>query len=271
MANPESRIMSRNRISRGPIAGLLTFALAVPMLAQQPEHARFDVVSIKRNLSGAASSSLRPEPNGLTGVNVNALRLVRVAYQVPDFQIVDAPGWFEAERFDLNARAASTVTLAQLQAMIQGLLADRFGLRVTRERRAVAGYELRVERAGHAGLRPSPRPCAIATQDQPRATGALPPCFQTADGEMTARGVTLEMLARELQGRVERPVVNQTALDSTYDFELRWAPATTSSAGDSDAPSMFTAVREQLGLRLVAAKPTVDVYVINAAERPARD
>ena len=242
--------------------------LASPLLAQH-EPAQFDVVSIKRNASGAAASSLRPEPNALIGVNVNVLRLIRVAYMVPNFQIVDAPGWFETERFDINARAESTVTIAQLQVMIQGLLADRFGLRVSRERRAVNGYELRVERAGHAGLRGSPRPCATARLDQPRATGGLPPCFQTAEGDMTARGVTLEMLARELQSRVDRPVVNQTAMDGTYDFELRWMPdATTAPGGDTDAPSMFTAVREQLGLRLVAAKPTVDVYVIKAATMP---
>ena len=253
---------------RGPIVGLLMVVLAAPMLARQDEQARFDVVSIKRNLSGAVSSSLRPEPNGLIGVNVNTLRLLRVAYQVPNFQIVDAPGWFETERFDLQARAASTVTVAQLQVMIQALLLERFGLRVTREQRAVTGYELRVERSGHAGLRSSPRPCATARLDQPRATGDLPPCFQTAEGDMTARGVTLEMLARELQGRVDRPVVDRTAFDGTYDFELRWAPDAPTSAGDTDAPSVFTAVREQLGLRLVAAKPTVDVYVIKAAVRP---
>jgi uncharacterized protein (TIGR03435 family) len=259
------------RMCRGLIAGALMLVVAVPMLAlaQQPEQAQFDVVSIKRNVSGAASASLRPEPNGVSGVNINVLRLLRVAYQVPDFQIVDAPGWFETERFDLNARAASTVTLAQLQTMIQGLLSDRFGLVVARERRAVTGYELRVERSGHAGLRPSARPCATARLDQPRATGGLPPCFQTADGEMTARGVTFEMLARELQARVDRPVVNQAALDGTYDFELHWTPDSTPASGTgTDAPSIFTAVREQLGLRLMPAKPTVDVYVITRAERP---
>jgi uncharacterized protein (TIGR03435 family) len=256
-------------MSRRQIAASLMMLLAVPLLAGQAEQTQFDVVSIKRNLTGAASSSLRPEPNGLTGVNINVLRLLRVAYQIPDFQIVDAPLWFETERFDLNARAASTVTLAQLQTMIQAVLMERFSLQVTRERRAVTGYELRVDRAGHAGLRPSPRPCSIARLDQSRATGGLPPCFQTAEGDMTARGVTLEMLARELQSRVDRPVVDRTALDGTYDFELRWAPdATPASPTASDAPSMITAVREQLGLRLVAAKPTVDVYVIGRAERP---
>jgi uncharacterized protein (TIGR03435 family) len=257
-------------MARGLFAASVMLTLALPLLAQQAEPPRFDVVSIKPNTSGAVASSLRPEPNGLSGININVLRLLRVAYQVPNFQIMDAPGWFDSARFDLNARAASAVTVAQLPPMIQSMLSDRFGLRVTRERRPVSGYELRVERSGHAGLRPSARPCAIARADQPRAIDTVPPCFQTSAGDMTARGVTLEMLARELQSRIDRAVINATALDGTYDFELRWAPdSTTPSASDLQAPSMFTAVREQLGLRLVAAKPTVDVYVINAAEPPA--
>jgi uncharacterized protein (TIGR03435 family) len=254
--------------------GLMLAALAVgvgiarSVYAQQPHASTFDVVSIKRNTSGAAESSLRPDSNGLTGVNVNALRLFRVAYQVPSFQIVAAPGWFETERYDILARAGSTVSVGQLQSMTQALLAERFGVRISRERRPVNGYQLRVDQPANRGLQSSARPCATARLDQPRQTGELPPCFRTAPGEMIARGVTLEMLARELQSRVGQPVVDDTGLTEIYDFELRWAPEDGAQPiTDGSAPSLFTAVREQLGLRLVAAKPTVDVYVITAAHR----
>ena len=242
--------------------------------AQQRDEPRFDVVSIKPNTSGSAASSLRPDANGVTGINVSLLRLMRVAYQVPEFQIVDAPGWFESERFDLQARAEGTVSIAQLQQMVRGMLTDRFGLRVRAERRALSGYELRLERSDHAGRRASPQPCAVAQADQPRATGELPPCFRATAGELHARGVPMAMVAQQLQGYVNQPMVNRTALDGFFDFELRWRPDTAPASEavvDPDAPSIFTAVREQLGLRLVSARVTVDAYAIVDATRPDPD
>lgn len=202
--------------------------------------------------------------------HVNLLRLVRVAYQVPNFQIVGSPGWFESERYDIQARATGAVAIDQLQRMIQEMLAERFGLRVLRDRRAVDGYELRVERSGSTGLAASARPCAVAQADQPRVTGNLPPCFRAIAGEVTARGVTMAMAAQQLQGYVGQPVVDATGLAGTYDFDLRWNSelGRPETARGGDAPSLFTAVREQLGLRLVAAKPTVDVLIIAAAHRP---
>jgi uncharacterized protein (TIGR03435 family) len=249
----------------------LVVCLAVAAFAQQAAAPRFDVVSIKRNASGSTGSSLRPEPNGITGTNVNALRLFRVAYQLANFQVVDAPDWFEAERFDVTARAGRTVTIVELQELIKTMLADRFGVATSHETREVRGYEIQLDRPGTSRLRETPRPCATARGDQPRAVNTgVAACFQQTEGEVIARGVTLPMTAQQLIGLVGQPVVDRTGLAGLYDYELRFRPdATASSASpDGDAPSLFTAVREQLGLRLVAAKPTIDVYVITAAARP---
>lgn len=246
----------------------LVVCLASVLHAQQAGAPQFDVVSIKPNVSGAVASSLRPDTNGVVGVNINALRLFRVGYQVPNFQIVGAPDWFGTERFDVTARAGRTVAVADLAAMIKSLLADRFGVQVSHEPRPVSGYELRVDRGG-ASLRRAARPCATARMDQPRATGQEMPCFRATDGELIARGVTLRMLAQELQGWLGQPVVDATTDDHLYDFDLAWTPDPgTGTTVDTPSVSLFTAVREQLGLRLVPARPVVDVYVITAAHRP---
>ncbi len=202
-----------NNVAHGLIAGLLTISVGVPMLAQQPEQARFDVVSIKRNLSGAEASSLRPDTNGLTGTNVNLMRLLRTAYLVSNFQIVDAPDWFQSERYDIQARAAGTITIDQLRSMIQDLLADRFGLRLVAEKRPVNGYELRVERPGAVKVRTASQPCTVARGDQPRAAPGAPACFRAIEGDVSARGVPMSMVAFQLQGYVGQPVEDRTGLD----------------------------------------------------------
>jgi uncharacterized protein (TIGR03435 family) len=247
---------------------VITAAGTTAMMAQSPQDLRFDVVSIRRNTSGAANTSLRPEPNGLTGVNITVRRLLRVAYGVSDFQIVDAPDWFDSEHYDVVGRAAAAIASSQIGPMLKAMLADRFALRVELGTRDVAGFELRVERAA-VGLKPAAVPCSIAPGAPPRADQpAPPPCFSSIAGEMTARGVTSELLARQLTAVMQQPVVDRTALSGAVDFELRWQPDLTAVSPDSGAPPLVTALREQLGLRLVPARTPVDVLIVKAAARP---
>ena len=125
--------------------GLALTGMIVAVKAQAPVSPRFDIVSVKRNTSNAEASSLRPEPNGITAVNILPVRLVRVAYQVADFQIVDMPGWFTSERYDVTARTAEPVSIDQIGTMLKTLLAERFGLRITQQRRDSPVLELRIE------------------------------------------------------------------------------------------------------------------------------
>ena len=244
--------------------------------AQTPASPRFDVVSVKRNTSNTDASSLRPEPTGITAVNIVPMRLVRVAYQVADFQIVDAPGWFSSERYDVTARTAEPVTIAQVGPMLRTLLAERFGLRLVQRRREMPVLELQVDRDGRTKLAASQQPCALVqAKDAPIAgpsSRTTPPCFSSIAGSMVARGVTSDMLAQELTRRLERFVVDRTGLTGAYDFDLQWSPdANAASATASDLPPLVTAVREQLGLRLVSTRAPVDVYVIEKASRPLPD
>jgi uncharacterized protein (TIGR03435 family) len=203
------------------------------------------------------------------------MRLVRVAYQVADFQIVDAPGWFLSERYDVTARTAEPVTIAQVGPMIRTLLAERFGLRIVQQRRESPVLELHVERDGRTVLTRSSQPCALvqaqASPIAPSSSRTAPPCFSSIAGSLTARGVTSDMLAQELTRRLERFVVDRTGLAGAYDFELKWTPDANADATVSDLPPLVTAVREQLGLRLIPARAPVDLYVIQAASRPAPD
>ena len=216
---------------------------------------------MKRNTSGAESTSLRPEPNGVTAVNVTVRRLVRVAYGVVDFQIVDAPGWFESEHYDVIGRAPAAVSQSDLGPMLRTMLAERFGLRVDQGVRELPGFELRIERTERPGLRPAPVSCSA-----PQG----PVCFSSIAGDITARGVSSELLARQLTAVVRQPVVDRTALAGSFDFELRWRPDASSDA-DADLPPLVTAIREQLGLRLVPSRVPVDVIVVKSAVRPAEN
>lgn len=248
---------------------LCVVAIAPGLLAQQEPTPRFDVASIRRNVSGAESTSLRPLPNGIEGVNVTIRRLIRIAYGVADFQIVDAPGWFDSEHYDLTARAAEAVSPATLPPMMKALLAERFGLRVSEVPREVPGFELRVERADARGLRRASVPCALApaAAAPPPGQPLRPVCFSSIPGDMTARGVTSELLARQLTAIVRQPVVDRTGLSDAFDFELRWQSDI--AAGDADVPPLVTALREQLGLRLVPARSSVPAIVVTAAARPS--
>jgi uncharacterized protein (TIGR03435 family) len=256
---------------RNRLVGAALILAGLPAVAAGRQAApRFDVVSIKPNTSGSPASSLRPEPGGLSGTNVTAMRLFRVAYQVATFQVVDAPAWFDSDRFDVAAKSAAPVPPAELGRMVRGLLAERFGLRVETGRRDLSGFELRVERAPHPGLKAAERPCRLADPNQPLPPASAerpPPCFSAIAGELSAHGVTMEMVAQQLTAVLQQPVADRTALSGVFDFELRWSPDAT-AASSSDAPPLVTAVREQLGLRLMPARVPVDAYVITAARRP---
>ena len=260
------------------LAGLgFVLSLAAVANAQDAPVTRFDVVSVKRNVSGDVASSVRPEPNGITGINVTLMRLIRVAYQVADFQVVDAPGWFTSERYDVTARSSQPLSTAELGPPLRVLLAERFGLRIVQKPREQTVFELQVDPGRKLGMKPSAQACFLAVPGAAAAARtAGPACFSSIAGELIARGVTTAMIAQELTRRLERFVIDRTGLAGTFDFDLRWAPesATVPAAGEaplSDLPPLITAVREQVGLRLVQARAPVDVFVVEAVSRPTPD
>ena len=241
--------------------------------AKQPAPAAFDAVSIKVNRSGEQGGSSRGQPGRYVGVNVTLMRLVRLAYRpVEDFD--GGPDWKDRDHFDIEAVTGANPSQAQMLAMLRTMLADRFKLHVHTETRALPVYELSLGRPdgrlGSSLTRVADAcPPPAAPGDRPPAAGAGPiiRCgFQLGDGLLKGTG-TLANIASELVV-AGRHAVTRTRLTGVYRIELRWSPDNTPGLPADAPPEIFTAVREQLGLRLQAATAPTEVVVIDSAERP---
>jgi uncharacterized protein (TIGR03435 family) len=262
----------------GAPRGFLLAALAAgvgivrTLYAQQAEAPRFDVVSIKRNTSAEQGGKNGLDAGAYTGINVTVRRMIALAYlPLPNAQLVGGPGWINTERFDVRATFTGTPARPQLQEMLRAMLADRFTLRTHRELRPTPVFALTVARSGALGpsLTRSVLDCSDLAR-RPPASAGVPSCaFQYTDGLIRGRGVTLEQIAGEIVAG--RTVVNRTGLDGFYDVELRWTPDTTQAPADDASPTLATALREQLGLRIDAATLPMEHLVIDSVERPTEN
>jgi uncharacterized protein (TIGR03435 family) len=263
--------------------------LSVCLLGQsQPEQKplAFDVASVKPNTSGDNNVAMIPSPNGITISNATLQMMVRLAYRVQDFQILDAPNWFASARFDVAAKADRSVPQQDLPVMLRALLGERFKLAAHNETRELPVYALvRAHSDGTFGpqLR-TPSACVRPAPNQPAAsqaapvTSALPPCGnKVLPGNMSSRGVTMLTLTVNLSVFLGRTVTDRTGFAEMFDYDLTWTPdvgsqlRNASPATDATGPSLFTALQEQLGLKLESTKAPVDVLVIDHVERPTPD
>ena len=176
-----------------------------------------------------------------------------------DKLITGGPAWISSNRFDIDAKAEdSSVTEAQLRLMLQALLVERFKLQVHQERREASGFALVVAKGG-------PKLTESKPESRPSSGGRV--------GQVTAQNVTLsDSLLRFLNTgtALDGPVIDRTGLHGKYDFTLKWAADSVSpNTAEPSGPSVFTAVQEQLGLRLEGIKTTVEVWVIDRVELPS--
>jgi uncharacterized protein (TIGR03435 family) len=263
---------------RSLIASVVAFvAMALPNA--QDAH-RFEVASVRRNTSGEQAFTFNTQFDRFTATNVTVHDIVRIAYAVQPFQLLDEPDWFRSERYDIVAKAAGSPSREDLRLMLRDLLADRFALRVGTETRQLPLYEMRIASSdGRLGpqLRPVDLDCDPRAIDarraakgrlDPRPPGQRPECGTSwGAGRLSAGGVSMTQFAEVLSGFVERVVVDRTGLAGYFEFDLQYAPGQTQAP--SDDPSLFTALQEQLGLRLQASRGAVNVIAIESAERPA--
>ncbi len=239
----------------------------------------FDVVSIKPNTSGSLRSNFNDAAGGhFVAENVSLGQLIRVAYGVrpagQDYSdLTGTPSWFYSEHYDVRATAASQPSRAALFAMLRAVLADRFRLRTHTTAHEEPVFELQVDRPGRLGpgLKPAAKTC----------TGPGDGCsLGNAPGRIEATSVPMEGLAHMLtdwvDGHVE--IRDRTGLTGAYAVTLTWDAAADPGRDRSangglqqDALPLATALRDQLGLKLVAAKANVPVLVVDSAERPAPD
>lgn len=237
------------------------FAALLTAGAQEPP--RFEVASIKPSQGGRGA---QPIPGGLryAASGVTLKRLVMDAYRVKFEQVIGGPAWVAADHFDVNAKAERPSTAEELRIMLQNLLAERFHLQFHRTMKEGPVYVLGVDAGG-------PKLTATAGGD----TVMQPRQEQPFHIHWTAHAVSMDYLAWRLP--LDRPVLNRTALEGSYDFELAYTAAVPPElAGeavngrpiDTLGPTVFEALRRQLGLRLDARKGPVEVLVIDHAEKP---
>ena len=276
---------------------LLTVA-SVSMLAQVPStEVSFDVVSIRRHTDTARpvqfGSNVTQRPDGgFTMLNIPLGTLLSRAYPpAAPIDMVGLPDWVMRERYDVSATSTLTrPSQDQQTAMMRVMLADRCKLVAHLENREQPVYDLVVARSdGKLGpnLQPSEVDCeAKAAADRsaaeaaraagtipprpaiPDLNGPPPPCSFRMLASTTEGGATMEMLARLLRLAAGRPVIDKTGLKGSYRMSLPlnlMAPRGPEAAGDS-APSIFTALQEQLGLKLVSKKLPISVVVIDHIE-----
>jgi uncharacterized protein (TIGR03435 family) len=249
----------------------------------------FEVASVKPNRSGQVQWDFDSPPGRVVATNVVLRDLIRFAYYIygGDWDIrIAAPDWVKTARFDIDARTPGSVSQARAMSMLRHLLADRFDLRVHYEMRQRPIYALvmaRSDRRLGPQLKPNPIDCgaySAAVQAARAGRGALPPtdpdhptCGQRgAPGHIIASGLNMTQLSLSLAGSAGRPVSDETGLgEQGFDYELRWAPVLAPDSPTATGPSIFTALEEQLGLKLLPKEGPVDVLVVDSIKQPAAD
>ena len=265
-------------------AGLVVILAAFPLLAQVPGSAPapavYDVVSIKPNQSGNTNVSWRGAPEGFTASNITVEMLITDAYNTRESLVFNVPKWARSRHFDVNAKCteAAPETLRKMsddqqRGMLAAMLAERFHLKVHTETRELPVYDLIIAKDG-AKLKPNnTRP---ENSDKPHE-GLGPGQMWWNNGEMNGIAVPLTALTRSLEGDLNRTIVDRTGLSGNFDLHLKWTPDRNPSAGPESgqpgnpAPPLFTALQEQLGLRLVPARGPVQTWVVDHIELPSEN
>ncbi len=221
----------------------------------------FEVASIRPNKSGAQGGSSSFAAATYNGTNVTLKRVIRLAYS-PIQEFVGGAGWLDSEHFDITAKAEGNPSREQLQLMLRSLLADRFKLVVHKETRDVPAFALTLARSD-GKLGPSLRRSSTECPEPNQGKGVGGCGFRIGDGALAGRGATMERLAAELI-LTGRPVVDRTGLTGIFDIDLHWMP-------DDLNAELFTALRDQLGLKLEAIRAPAEVIVIDSAEKPSEN
>ena len=236
---------------------VLVLVVTASALAQTPT---FEVASIRPAQDDGHHDSDRDRGRFVTH-NVSLKRLIANAYNIDDDQVLGGPKWVESDGWDINAKIPEEFSKAkpeQIRLMIADLLATRFHLTVHQESRQVAGYSLVL--------------VAPAPKMMPANDGGSGSDFSSHNTLLTARYVTMDQFARWLSrnGEVGKHVVNNTGIaeDHHFDFALEWSPAQADGTAPTDKPIIFTALQEQLGLKLSPAKVTTQTVIIDRADHP---
>ncbi len=234
----------------------------------------YDVVSIKPNKTGSGNVSVSIDDGNFDAVNVSLKNLILSAYGLKEGQLEGLPGWGDTERFDVKAKIVDpdkklleSLSEDQYRAMRQPILTDRFDLKFHREKKVLAVYELVVMKDG-------PKFKATTEAEEKSDTGVngvRAGGISVHNTQLTATGVPLSSIADTLSGQLHRIVVDKTGLTGKYNLMLHWTPDDAPANGDASAPTLFTAIQEQLGLKLRPGKEEVEALVIDHVAQPSEN
>jgi bla regulator protein blaR1 len=246
------------------IGAVITSAVAI--VAQ--ETLRFEVASVKPNVSADGSITFRPDPaDGFFRTNYPLFDgVIRYAYELQAFRVIGAPDWTRTDRFDIAAKASRPISDAERRLMVRALLADRFRMKSHFEMREHTVYlmtPLRADRRLGPGLKPRPECDSAPTPCPSGGTGRQ-------DG-IVIRAVTLKQLAEGMISAVRRELVlDETGIPGIFDVDMSFRPETSTDPADA-RPAFVTAMQEQLGLKLEPTRRQIEVLVIDSIERPTSD
>ena len=300
----------KRQTAMGAAAALMMLGLvsAAQMFAQsQPTPAAsapsFEVASIKPDKSGSGMIGIRMGAGDrFQAHNVPVKLLIEEAFGVKDSQLSGAPGWIDSDRYDIEAKPDEATAAAmqkmnederrqQIMLMVQSLLADRFKLQVRRETKELPIYALVVAKNGpklhESDFKPPDHPPA---GPPPGEKGGPPPKMRggimlNGRGQLTSNGIQLNRFADILSRIVGRTVIDKTGLKGYYDFTLRYTPdesqgqmmpggpggGDAAPPPDASGPNLFTALQEQLGLKLEPQKGPVEQLIIEHVEKPSEN
>jgi uncharacterized protein (TIGR03435 family) len=211
----------------------------------------FEVASIKRSTALSQDMKIVPTPGGrLNGENLTLKFLIGISYKIGDNQIQGGPSWIASARYDIAAKAETAKQFPDFSPMLQTLLEDRLKLAVHHETKEQSVYVLT---AAKEGLK-------LRSTDAQSGSGTIGMTSKRMEGT----GIAMESLARALARITGMVVIDQTGFNGKFDVDLAWAP-------DDEGDSLFTVLREQLGIKLESRKAPVDVLVIDHAEKPSEN
>jgi bla regulator protein blaR1 len=284
--------------------GVCLAATAVVSAQQAPaptDSFSFEVATLKQNKSGERGGGIRRLPGGrVTVTNMAARQLITFAYQLGQYQLTGGPGWLADDKFDITAKIEGNPEWEgpgsgkpdPIQLAMRKLLAERFKLKLHAESRDLDAYALVMAKPGVNGpaLKPSTTDCkAIAEQARlgklpptppPPVNGIMPCSIMGRIGQISFDGFPMSQAAGMMVGQAGRPVVDRTGLTGNWQFVVTFAqerpigapiPPGDLPPADPNAPSFFTALQEQLGLKLESTKAPFEVTVIDSVEHPTDD
>lgn len=272
------------------VSAILLVVAAFGLFAQSADPPQFAVASIKRGLEFTMEVPMRlsPQPGGrLSTTNAPLSYLIQRAYGVEAFQIVGGPAWIKSDGYNIEAKPEANTDQKQMWLMLQALLAERFELKLHRETRELPVYDLTATKGGPRLPKPAGGPCTEVFTGPPPKPGEprpAPPCgpgIQASGTGVSMRGLNLSMakFTEFLGGLIGRHVVDKTGFTGKFDLHVNFALDDAIGGlpfhrgpGDAEAgPSIFTAIQEQLGLKLESTKGPVEVLVIDHVERPTEN